>query len=1028
MLLVNYTFAQESAQYRDKLSNFKTGKYLLDKSLYLPSKYEFEHYIKQPDRPSFEKFERLKTEVALGSVIAGLRIDLPKGETEIKNFIELNYPNPICKDAILELASYYYNEKRYLDAVAYYDMWDLNKLSSLEMSEASFKKGYALFVQSKFIEAQKEFSRVKGFKNVFYYPTNYYDGMTHYFLNDYAKAVESFNRSEESAAYGPFIPYYIAQIYFAQKEYDKLIVHGEKSILQSKTKNKTEIRQLLGQAYYVKNDFARALPHLEFYEANTEKLSADEFYQLGFTQYQMGSYEKAKRNFLALTNESSRMGQMANYYLADCYLKLDDALSARAAFKKVSQMNFDPGMKEEASFNYGKISAELNYDREAIAILIDIPQNSIFYNESQELINDILVKSGDYSNSISIMESLPKLSTKLEGTYQDVSLKRALQLYQEGDFKQAEMTFKKSLQYPKNQTFTAQSYFWLGQIYSNANEFKRSISEYEKFLKMATKLTDLPEESSLPLAQYYQAYNYLKLKDFASAEQNFKSSIIGINNKRTFANETIMNRILPDAYVRTGDCLFKNRKYNDALTFYEQAIERKQGNFVYALFQSAIIEGLIGKPYEKIQTLETIVDNHKNSEFYDDALFYLGDAHQGLNTVDNAVVSYQKLINEVGTKSEFYNVSLLRLGLLTYNAGEIEKALTYYKSVISNKPSPKERSEALIAIEEIYLKDLQKPNEYIVYAENSGGVQFSDFSRDSLNFHVAKTFYLNADYEKAISSLSDYLQKFPKAYYKNEALYTRADCYNLQKDYGRALQDFEALIANAPNQYEERSMLKAAIISYNYAQNFSKALQYYKAYETKVTNENEKYQAQLGALRSAFRVGPDSDVKQFGYKIINSTLSSKDEKASAYYYVGKVHLKENAKVDAFSAFDAVASMSSNNQAAEAKYLMAEILYSQGKIKDAEKQCNIVSEQSSNYPYWVAKSIILLSDIYVGRKDLINARAALEAVIENFNDDPSLVNIAKEKLAIVEKIELEQNRIKPKSIPGKLELQNSTGGN
>ena len=1020
--------AQESAQYRDALANFKTGKYLMDKSVYLPAKYEFEHYISQPDKPSFEKFERLKTEAYLGSVIAGIRLDLPKGETDMKNFIELNYPNPVSKDAILELASYYYNNGKYLDAVAYYEMWDLNKLNSLEMSEASFKKGYSLFVQSKFADAQKEFARVKGFKNIFYYPVNYYDGMAHYFLDNYASAVESFRKAEESNAYGPYVPYYIAQIYFAQKQYDQLIAHGEKSILQSKVNNKTEIRQLLGQAYYIKNDFVRALPHLEHYEANTAKLSAEEFYQLAFTQYQMGKYEEAKRNFLSLTNENTRMGQMANYYLADCYLKLDDQLSARAAFKKVSQMNFDQGMKEEALFNYGKISAELNYEREAINVLIDIPQKSTYYEESQNLINDLLTKSGDYANSIAIMESLPKLSPRLEATYQDIALKRALQLYQESQYSEAEKIFIKSLQYPRNQSFTAQTYYWLSQIYAESNDYKRSMTELEKYFKLATKLNDLPEESSLPVAYYNQAYNYFKLRDYSSALENYKNAITGINSaKNGYKDQNVTNRILPDSYVRAGDCLFKMRNYKDALVFYEQAIERKKGNYVYALFQSATIEGLLGRPYDKIETLELIRDQHSNSEYYDNTLFALGDSYQTLGTIDNAVASYMKLVDEVGKKSDLYNNAVLRLGLLTYNAGDFNKALTYYKSVMSNNPSPKEKNEALLAIEEIYLKDLKQPNEFITYAESSSGVQFSDFARDSINFHVAKNMYLNADYPKAITGLTDYLHKFPKGFFRNEALYTRADCYNLQKDYGKALTDYEALIVNTPNVYEDRSLLKAAIISYNYTQNFGKSLQYYKQYEAKASTESDKYQAQLGALRSAFRVGQDQDVKSFGYKIINSNIASKEEKASAYYYVGKVHLKEKAVTEAYNAFDAVANLSNNNQAAEAKYLMAEILFSQGKTAQAEKQCNLVTEQASNYPFWVAKSIILLSDIYMGRKDLINARAALEAVIDNFNEDAALVETAKAKLKAVEKAESDQNRIKTTKPGNKLEFQNSGGG-
>jgi hypothetical protein len=277
--------AQETAKYRDPISNYKFGNALMDHSLYLPAKYEYERHMQQPDRPSFEKFDRLKTESILNSAIAGLRLNLPQGENELKSYIDQNYPNPIAIDAILELSSFYYNQKRYLDAVYYYDKLDINKLQGISKSEAAFKKGYSLFVQSKFKESLTAFKTSEEMDDMFYHPINYYSGMSYYFLNEYTNAVHRFEISSASPQYAPYIPYYTSQIYFSQKQYDKVISQGEKSILDQKTLNKKEIRQLLGQSYYAKNDFAKALPHLEYYEANTDKLTAEEFYQLAFTQY-----------------------------------------------------------------------------------------------------------------------------------------------------------------------------------------------------------------------------------------------------------------------------------------------------------------------------------------------------------------------------------------------------------------------------------------------------------------------------------------------------------------------------------------------------------------------------------------------------------------------------------------------------------------------------------------------------------------------------------------------------------------------
>ena len=45
----------------------------------------------------------------------------------------------------------------------------------------------------------------------------------------------------------------------------------------------------------------------------------------------------------------------------------------------------------------------------------------------------------------------------------------------------------------------------------------------------------------------------------------------------------------------------------------------------------------------------------------------------------------------------------------------------------------------------------------------------------------------------------------------------------------------------------------------------------------------------------------------------------------------------------------------------------------------------------------AKSVILLADILAEKGDLFNAQAALEGLIENYDEDQELVSIAKAKL-------------------------------
>ena len=58
----------------------------------------------------------------------------------------------------------------------------------------------------------------------------------------------------------------------------------------------------------------------------------------------------------------------------------------------------------------------------------------------------------------------------------------------------------------------------------------------------------------------------------------------------------------------------------------------------------------------------------------------------------------------------------------------------------------------------------------------------------------------------------------------------------------------------------------------------------------------------------------------------------------------------------------------------------------------------IANTFSSYDYWVAKGFILMSDAYVGKGDKFQAKATLESVIENYeNDSDDVLKTAKERL-------------------------------
>ena len=77
--------------------------------------------------------------------------------------------------------------------------------------------------------------------------------------------------------------------------------------------------------------------------------------------------------------------------------------------------------------------------------------------------------------------------------------------------------------------------------------------------------------------------------------------------------------------------------------------------------------------------------------------------------------------------------------------------------------------------------------------------------------------------------------------------------------------------------------------------------------------------------------------------------------------------------------------------------------------------NMIFELAENYSndYFIAKSFILLSDIYVLQSNIFQARATLESIINNY-DGSDLIKIAKDKVNLLkeEVVEDFHNELQP----------------
>jgi TolA-binding protein len=988
--------AQQTSVFTEATLAHKRGVDFFNQNLYGLAQKEFRAamgYLRPVNEP---EWKALKTDSELYHAKCAVRLGQPEAEKLVLDFLRENSPSPVASQAALEIGDYYFNKKEYDKALTYYDLAPDG--SGASRDEIRFKKGYSYFVSKQFGLAKTQFTPLKeNARSEWYAPANYYYGCCAFFEGKYDDAAKAFARCEQSDKYKTAVPYYLTQIYAAQKNYDKVISYGAVKAKDTNVKNRAEINQLVGQAYYERGDYKSAMPYLEFAAKNGAPLRPSDYYQLGYSQYQNGYYKPAIDNFEQLTKQDSVLGQNGLYHLGDCYIRTKNKFNARNAFGQAASMNYDKSVKEDALFNYAKLSYELKFDRDAIDALQRINSTSKYYEDAQALMSEVFLNTRDYDRAIATLESVKNRTPRLNETYQKVAFYRALQLYQNGQKDEARRYFNKSLEFPLDKKTAALCSFWLGSISNEAGEYKNSKQHMSAFFNAAKPYAnELPEESSLSMCNYIQGYNNMKLNDYKAALVNFKAAVDGFKKSNT-TNEQIRSAVLGDAVLRSGDCYFKNNQYNEAIAQYDEAVKKKYEGFEYALYQKAIILGLKGNRIDKIVALESLVEDYPKSSYTDEALFQLGDTYLDLEKYDKAIPPFRRIVSDFKGKSTLINPALLKLGLISINQGNSTTAINYFKQVFANNPESDEAKQALDALRDIY-KDLNRPDEYYAFVESVPGYgNVSSTSKDSTFYESAEAQYNSARYQQAIDGFTNYLAKYPNGRNALNAYFLRGESYSALKQYEKALKDYVAVIGKGDSKVLPKAAEKAALIAYNSTKDYGQAFEYARKWENAAMTEQSRFDAQIVALKAAYQTNNSVAVSEYAQKVNASRLASQDQLAIANFYSGKMAYDKGDYARAYPALQSVTENTTTDIMAEAYHYRGQILYKQKKYAEAEELITDANKASAGYDDWIARNLILLSDVYADQGDKNSAMAALEAVLENYaGEDKNIVPLARQK--------------------------------
>ena len=919
------------------------------------------------------------------------------GETKIIAFVKENPTNIMSEHANYLYANHLFKNKKYRDALKAYNEINTGCLNKEEQTECKYKQGYCYYQTQEIDKAAVIFKELSQQNNKYQEDAQYYHAHILYTNNSKDAANEIFSKLKNSSKYKDISNLYIIQINYDKGNYEEVINGGDDILSQVEKSRKSELALIIAESWFQQGDYTKSLKYYDIAKSSTRRqLPREVEFKMGFCKMKEGDFEGATSHFEEVTDINDELGQYASYYMAQCYTNTQQDKFARSTFYKAYKADFNDTISENALFNYAALSFIPGIDpfNEAVSVLNEYIKNnpqSERVVEAQEMVIHLLLNSNDYDDALMTLERYSSLSKELENIQSQLTYKLGIQYYNEGQWNDAIKHLSVSANSKNTEDKTrAESTFWLADAYYQKKDFSNAQKSYTKFIKLPSANTS----DLYPLAYYNLGYILMNNGDFDNAALRFKEYINYDKSADKAKNS--------DAWMRIGDCYFIQRQYSNAITSYSNATKTHNRNADYALYQQAMGYGALGKTNDKISSLNTLTDNYKNSSFYDKALYEIGMANLSTNDSRSAINAFDKLVKE-RPRSSYARKALLKTGMIYYNNDESDKALTKLKETVSHYPNTEESREALNIISNIY-RDNNDIQSYFKYIEDNKLGNISVDEQDSLSFKTIENFYSTRKYDETLKGAEQYLEKYPEgAYLLNVHYLAMKSMENSNKKEG-IRKHIEYIISQADNDYTDNALTMIARMDYDES-NYEAAAAHYERLISITENRDIMTEATEGCMKSYYFCKQYDKAIEKANSLLNINDINDNQKKQANYILGKSYFDNKYYNEAKKYFDICAKTDKGNTGAECAYYTASCLYKTGLYDEAEEQVFFVSDNFSSHINWTARSFILLSDVYVAKDNIFQAKETLKSVAENYpndrDDSDSIIKEAQEKLNVLE---------------------------
>ncbi|PIE84615.1 MAG: hypothetical protein CSA07_00710 [Bacteroidia bacterium] len=284
---------------------------------------------------------------------------------------------------------------------------------------------------------------------------------------------------------------------------------------------------------------------------------------------------------------------------------------------------------------------------------------------------------------------------------------------------------------------------------------------------------------------------------------------------------------------------------------------------------------------------------------------------------------------------------------------------------------------------------------------------------DSLCFAVVAKRYAEGDCLEVIEVGNAYVEHYPKGRDSVRAAFYLASCYLKNRDTANAVPSLERLAGWPSTEHYMNSLLILAPYLERRGE-YAKALRHFELLERENPSHQARYDTRRGMLHCAVQLGDNEKIIDYAKAFLALGDTPEELREYAKYQKARSEVLLGRMEEAYDGFAELGLQPKKNPiAAEARYRMMQIRYSQKRWETLMPLLKDFVRQRTVHRYWLGKSHLLMAQAQMYQGEFAKASELLLSLRKNYDEpDDGVVQESKDLDLLIKKVRILNEDLPP----------------